>query len=77
MQPYFDPTRKTTSKKMEDDLQKNKKMEDNLKKNKKWSTDSKRKRKNEKQPNFFLKNYNDDLKKREDDLKKNKKWKTT
>jgi hypothetical protein len=34
MQPYFDPTRKTTSKKMEDDL-KNKKMEDDLKKNKK------------------------------------------
>ena len=45
MQPYFDPTRKTTSKKkwkttskkikkMEDDLKKNKKMEDNLKKKK-------------------------------------------
>jgi hypothetical protein len=32
MQPYFDPTRKTTSKKMEDDLNKNKKMEDNLNK---------------------------------------------
>ena len=32
MQPYFDPTRKTTStKKMEDDLPK-KKMEDDLKK---------------------------------------------
>jgi hypothetical protein len=30
MQPYFDPTRKTTSKKMEDDLKK--KMEDDLKK---------------------------------------------
>ena len=25
MQPYFDPTRKTTSKKMEDDLKKNEK----------------------------------------------------
>ena len=32
MQPYFDPTRKTTSKKKEDDLKKNKKMEDDLKK---------------------------------------------
>jgi hypothetical protein len=32
MQPYFDPTRKTTSTKMEDDLNKNKKMEDNLNK---------------------------------------------
>ena len=30
MQPYLDPTRKTTSKKMEEDL-KNKKMEDVLK----------------------------------------------
>ena len=36
MQPYFDPTRKTTTKKMEDDLKKNeKKNEDDLKKNKK------------------------------------------
>ena len=39
MQPYFDQTRKTTSKKMEDDLKKNggrtqkKKMKANLKKN--------------------------------------------
>jgi hypothetical protein len=34
MQPYFDPTRKMTSKKkMEDDLKKNKKNEDDLKKN--------------------------------------------
>ena len=32
MQPYFNPTRKTASKKMEDDLKKNKKMEDDLKK---------------------------------------------
>ena len=31
MQPYFDPTRKTTLKKMEDDLKKNKKNEDDLK----------------------------------------------
>ena len=33
MQPYFDPTRKKTFKKMEDDLKKNLKMEDDLKKN--------------------------------------------
>ena len=41
MQPYFDPTRKMTSKKMENDLKKNKKIneydlqknEDDLKKN--------------------------------------------
>jgi hypothetical protein len=33
MQPYLDPTRKTTSKKMEEDL--NKKNEDDLKKKKK------------------------------------------
>jgi hypothetical protein len=32
MQPYFDPTRKTTSKKMEDNLKNKIKMEDNLKK---------------------------------------------
>ena len=32
MQPYFDQTRKTTSKKMEDDLKKYKKIEDDLKK---------------------------------------------
>ena len=37
MQPYFDPTRKTTSeKKMEDDLKKNEKMEDDLKKKGRW-----------------------------------------
>jgi hypothetical protein len=33
MQPYFDPTRKTTSKKLEADLKKNQKLEDNLKTN--------------------------------------------
>jgi hypothetical protein len=33
MQPYFDPTREMTSKKMEDDLKKMKKMEEDLKKN--------------------------------------------
>ena len=34
MQPYFDPTRKTTSKKMEDNIkQMRKKMEDDLNKN--------------------------------------------
>ena len=40
MQPYFDPTRKMTSKKkMEDYLKKKiKKMEDDLKKNKKIKT---------------------------------------
>jgi hypothetical protein len=32
MQPYFDPTRKTASKKMEDDLKRRRKMEDDLKK---------------------------------------------
>ena len=32
MQPYFDPNRKTTSKKMEDDLKKNKKIKDDLRK---------------------------------------------
>ena len=60
MQPYFDPTRKTTSKKMKDYLKKYKngrqpkkikKMEDDLKKNKKWKTTSKK------------------IKKMEDDLK--------
>jgi hypothetical protein len=45
MQPYFDPTRKTTSKKNGRRPQKKiKKIEDNLKKNE-----------NRKQPQFFLK----------------------
>jgi hypothetical protein len=44
MQPYFDPTKKTTSKKMEDNLQK-KKVEDDLKK----------KIKNIRKPFFFFK----------------------
>jgi hypothetical protein len=35
MQPYFDPTRRTTYKKMEDDLKNKQKMEDDLKKMKK------------------------------------------
>jgi hypothetical protein len=43
MQPYFDPTRKTTSKKMED----------NLNKNKKWKTTSKKMNKG-RQPYFFF-----------------------
>ena len=38
MQPYFDPTTKTTSKKMEDDLKINK-MEDDLNNNKKNKDD--------------------------------------
>ena len=42
MLPYFDPTRKTTSKKMEDDLRRNKKYEDDLKKMKKMKTTSKK-----------------------------------
>ena len=33
MQPYFEPTRKMTPKKMKNDLKKNRKMEDDLKKN--------------------------------------------
>jgi hypothetical protein len=42
---FFDPTRKTTSKKnMEDDLQKKQKMEDDLKK-----------KENRRQPQFYLK----------------------
>ena len=36
MQPYFDPTRKTTSKKNGRRPKKNEKNEDDLKKNKKW-----------------------------------------
>ena len=42
MQPYFDPTRKTNSKKMEDDLKKKgEKKEDDLK-IKKWKMTSKK-----------------------------------
>ena len=40
MQPYFDPTRKTTSQKNRKRLLKKWKMEDDLKKNKKWKTTS-------------------------------------
>ena len=55
MQPYFDPTRKTNSKKMEDDIKKIKKMKTtSTKKSKKMNY------KNE-----------DDFNKKEDDLKKN------
>ena len=39
MQPYFDPTRKMSSKKMEEDLKKMKKLEDNLKKINKMEDD--------------------------------------
>ena len=58
MQPYFDPTRKTTSKKMEDDLEKNQ-MEGDLKEIE-WKTNSNKKK------------MENDLKKMkmEDDLKK-------
>ena len=50
MQPYFDPTRKNTSKKMEDDLKKKmkddlKRMEDDLKQNKKIGRRPKKKSK--------------------------------
>jgi hypothetical protein len=47
MQPYVDPTRKMTSKKI---------MEDDLKKNKKWRTTS-TKNDNGRLPHFFFKEY--------------------
>ena len=59
MQPYFDPTRKTTSKKMEDDLNKNKKN----------GRQPQQKNENGRQSNFFWKTRMTTSKKMEDDLK--------
>ena len=61
MQPYFDPTRKATSKKKWKTTSKKIKNEDDLKKNKKNKNNHKKNKKNE----------NNLQKKNEDDLKQN------
>ena len=68
MQPYFDPTRKTTSTKKWKPTSK--------KKRKKWKMTSK-KLKIEDDLNNFFKTRKTPYKKREDELQKNEKWKTS